>query len=161
MPPEKDSTRSSPRSAEVDEREHLPDALAQELAVEPVETADELHVLAGGEIGVERHVLGHVADARLGRERALGDLEVADVHAARVALQEPAHHADRRRLPGAVRSEQPVGLAARDREAHVVDRDPVAESAREVLAAQDNVHRDHPGSRASRRAGPKGPDPTA
>ena len=107
---------------EVDELEHLVDTLAERPPAQPVEAAEEVEVLASGEIGIERDVLGHVADALAAGRRSVSTSTSSTRDDAR-RVQQAAHHADRRGLPRAVRPEQPVRLTRRDVEAHVVDGD--------------------------------------
>ena len=55
---------------QADDLEELGDPVAQRPAAHAVELAEEDEVLAGGQVRVDRQVLGHVADGGLGRGRA-------------------------------------------------------------------------------------------
>ncbi len=76
-----------------------------------VEPGDELQVLRNRQVLVEREPLGHVADLVLDHP-AVGDDVIAE-HRARalVRRQQPAHHADRRGLAGAVGPKEADDLA--------------------------------------------------
>ena len=105
-------------------------------APELVQPGKELEILPGGEVGVEGHILGHVADERL-------DIEIADRLLAGdgdgplVGLEQAAHHLHGRRLAGAVRPEQAVDLALEDAEADAVDGEARAEALGEPGTVED------------------------
>ncbi len=135
---------------EVDDREHLVDPTGELAAAQPVQPPEEREVLAGAEVRVDREVLGHVADRALERRsRGVQGLP-GEQHLAGVAAEDPADHRDRRRLPGAVRTEQAVGLARRDLEADAVDRLALAEALSQPRAAEDG------GGRRDWRSGERG-----
>ena len=73
------------------------------------------------------------------------DVDAADRRRAARRLQQPAEHADRRRLAGAVAAEKPEDLALADLERQPIDGDEVAEAPREI-GDGDGVHR--PSARA-------------
>ena len=107
---------------ETHDREDVVDPAAERLAGQAVEAAEELQVLAGGQVVVEGELLGHQPDGGLGADRARRHRQAGDDHLASVALEQAAQHRDGGRLARAVRAEQPVGLAPGDLEADPVDR---------------------------------------
>src|SRR5437773_1336523 len=144
------------------EREPLPVAagqLAGELARVPHEIAEAEHpldlcrplgawdhvdarvkgeVLFDRQVVVERKALRHVADGRLD---ALGVAPQIDPEHAALPLgrlEDPAQHAERRGLPGAVGPEKPVQLATADPEGEAVHSHDPAEALREP-ARDDRV----------------------
>ena len=68
-------------------------------------------------------MIGHVAEERLGRLGGAREIVAAEQHLAAARLEQPDHHADRRRLPGAVRAEEAEHLARRDLEVEIVHGD--------------------------------------
>ena len=98
-------------------------------------------------LAVERGPLGRVADQAARRERRRGEVVPVDERLARGRREDARQHAERRRLAGAVRAEEPDHLAARDVEGDVVDGGASAEALGEVPGL------DHPtASRAAARA---------
>src|SRR6266404_262650 len=97
-----------------------------------LDAGDEAQVRLGRHVGVERRVLGQVADPppHLG---ALGeDVEPRDLRGAARRRLKAGEDAHRRRLPGAVRAEEAEDLPLRRAEAHVADGDDVAVALREI-----------------------------
>jgi hypothetical protein len=98
-----------------------------------LDLGDERQVFGDRHVGVERRRFRQVADAPLGLDRLIKDIEAGDdgfaVRGRHVAGQDP--HG--RRLAGAVRAEEAEDLAALDAEADVVDGRDTAISLREVL----------------------------
>ena len=85
-------------------------------------------------------LLRHVADRGLGRRRPRRvDRPPVDVTSPPSRVEQAADHRDRRGLARAVRAEQAVGLARGDREADVVDGDPLVETFLQPRAAQDRL----------------------
>ena len=80
----------------------------------PPKNAD---VLIDGQQLVEREALRHVADPPLDPFGIARDVDAADRRGPGRRLQQPAQHADGRRLAGAVAAEEAEDLAARDVEA--------------------------------------------
>ena len=99
------------------------------------------------QVRVERELLRHVADRRLGRDAARGRAVVPATDLAGVRLEQPADHRDRGRLAGAVRAEQPVGLPLRDREADAAHGLELAEALAQTAALE---HRRRHQRRAAR-----------
>ena len=96
-----------------------PSAAARVEAVQAGEVGEQL---APGEARVEPGRVGQEAEAPAHRERVVGDVEPGDPRAARASAQDAREDAQRRRLAGAVRAEQAVDLARRDRERQLGDR---------------------------------------
>ena len=67
-----------------------------------------------GEPVEQAQVLGEDADALLGRERVVPDLDAVHRHPPGVWSQQPSHHAQRRGLPGPVRPDQAEEAAVRN-----------------------------------------------
>lgn len=138
-----------------DDLERAVDPFVEPAAPESVEPAEESQVLPPREVGVEGHLLGHVADGGLGLERLVVDVVAGDLDGPAVATQEPADHGDGGGLPGPVRAEQPVGLAGADAEPEVVDGYAVAEALAEPSAGEDRLGRARgPGHAPSGFGGP-------
>ena len=112
MPPLKVAVAVLRPVGEAHDVEDVVDASPELRAAEPVQAAEELEVLARGQVRVDRQLLGHVADARLGRHGPDIDQAAVDRHAPPSRGQEPADHRDRRRLARAVR---PAGRTSRPR----------------------------------------------
>ena len=112
---------------------HCLDALAPLAARHPLDLGDELEIFDDAHVGVERRRLRQIAGAAFGLDRLVEDVEPGDDGVAfrgrHVAGQDP----HRRRLAGAVRSEEAEDLPALDAKAHVVHRGHPAVAFREVL----------------------------
>ena len=104
----------------------------------PYSRPKNCEVLARGQVRVDRELLGHVADAGLGRHRADVDRPAVERDLAAVAGQQPADHRDRRRLARTVRAEQAVGLALVDLEADATDGLEVAVALAQVDGREDD-----------------------
>ena len=126
--------------AQPDELEQLVDARVQRLAGHPVDPALQEEVLAAGRLPVDAGVLRDVAEHAAHARGMRDDVLAADERAARVGLRQRRQHADGRRLPGAVRAEQPEHLALAHRERHAVERLHGLVALVEVLC-DDRVHR--------------------
>src|SRR6185295_1722331 len=74
----------------------------------------ELEVLEHSELAVEGVALGHHADHLLGESRLPDDVDTAHICVAARRRHPCREHADRGALPGAVRAEESVDLAAAD-----------------------------------------------
>ena len=107
------------------------------LAGQAVELAEEDEVLAAGEVGVDRQLLGHQADGGPGPHRARGDALAVDHHLAAGGFEQPGDHRDGRGLAGPVGPQQAVGLLGRDVHADVVDGHQVAEGLAQVGGLED------------------------
>jgi hypothetical protein len=115
---------------------HPPGHLPAGQALEP---AEEPQVLLGRQVLVEGDLLGHQADGGLGRGRARPHRPPGHGHRAGVPGEQAAGHGDRGGLAGAVGPQQAVGLADVDVEAHVIDRDAVAEGLAEPRAHEHRL----------------------
>ena len=87
-------------------------------------------VLAHAQVLVEREALGHVADAPAQRLGLAGHAQAEHRRRAAARREQPAEHADRGGLAGAVGPEEAVDGLARDLEVDVVDGGERAEAAR-------------------------------
>src|SRR5256712_2777060 len=97
-----------------------------------VDPTVEVEVLGYGEAFVQPELLGHIAHALLdlfGRNR---HVDPRHQSGSRGRLEQPAQHADRRRLARAVRSQQPEYLARLDAEGVLAYGDERAEPARQI-----------------------------
>src|ERR1019366_7121509 len=74
------------------------------LAVQPRNEAQELRA---GELFVYERAIGNEPELRLRRDRVLGDVDPSDPDCAASRLQNSGDHAQRGRLPGAVRPDDP------------------------------------------------------
>jgi hypothetical protein len=77
----------------------------------------ETQELAGGELLVDERPVGDESKRGLGRFGARGEVVSVDEHAACRRLEQAGDHPDRRRLPSAVRAQEPVNLSRLDLEA--------------------------------------------
>ena len=127
---------------EPDEVEHLLGPLAAEAAGHVAQGRLELHVLAPGEqvVGLQRHVLHHVADASAHLTGLPGDVEAAHAGRARRGREQRRQHPDGGGLARAVGSEQPDDVARLDVEVEGVDSPAGAERPREGLGFDDEGH---------------------
>ena len=118
---------------------HEPDGLADRLPRRSGQPALDLEVLAHGEVGVGGRALDEVADAAedLALARTHPPAEHLDVAGARA--DEAEQHADRGRLAGAVPAEEPVDLAAPDRQVERVDGAHVAVALGEAVRGDGGV----------------------
>src|SRR5581483_8942324 len=85
------------------------------------------HVLAHGELVVERVRLRHDAEPTADLRAVSNRVEVEDAQGAAARRRDAADHAHRRALAGAVRAEEPERLAGLHVEVDPVDGDEVAE----------------------------------
>ena len=108
---------------EIDEFEDGIDAAGQLGPSKPVHLAPEIEVLAGGEVRVERYVLGHDSKQALDRGRVLKDRVPTHPCVAPGGSQETGKDGDGGGLSRAVRSQQAVDLTLFDREREIVDGD--------------------------------------
>ena len=120
--------------------EHDGDACVELGAAETLEATEQPQVLGGGEVRVDREILGYVSEAGLQFAGPVVQVEAYDLDGAGVATQQPAEHRDRGRLARAVGTQQPVGLARGDRERDIVHGNAIAETPRQSLAAQRGFH---------------------
>jgi hypothetical protein len=106
---------------------------------EIVEARHKEQILLDRQVLVEREPLGHVADLGLDAAALANDVVAQHRSLARVRGQEPADHADSRRLARAVGPEKADDLARGDFERNVIDDDGRAEPLGEVRYV-DDVH---------------------
>ena len=92
------------------------------VAAQTVGAGEEFEVFGHRELPVERELLGDVADALPGRGAGVAQVDARHAQRAAGGRQQAAQHPKRRRLAGAVGSEQPEDFAAMDFKADVIDR---------------------------------------
>src|SRR5690606_2607485 len=117
--------------------DHLVDPLLERVALEPVEPRVIGNVLARGEQRVEPRAVWQRADATARTETVGDHVDAVDVRVTRVGLENGVEDAERRRLAGAVRPQQPGDPAVAGFEADVAHGPDFAER----LA--DPIHPDH------------------
>src|SRR6266508_377257 len=114
-------------------------------------------------IRLNSRMFWNVGEAQRGDlvRRPTGDVEVAEIDAARGRPIQAGEHVEERRLAGTVRADQAHDGALRDIECHVVDGDQAAEGDDDVVCAQRVRIRKCCGLRLGRRGGhglpPSGP----
>jgi hypothetical protein len=118
--------------AELDELEHLADALRQLGVRDLVLPEPEGDVLLDGHVREQRIRLEHHVDGPLVR-RNRSHVDAVDVDPARGRTLEPGEHAQQRRLAAAGPAEQAEDLLLVDVERDVVDGDEIAELLRYAL----------------------------
>ena len=128
---------------QVGQGQDLVDTPVELATAQALQPAEELEVLARRQVRVDRQVLRDVADRRLRLGRPDVDRAAGHEHLAAVAAEQPADHRDRRGLAGAVRAQQPVGLARCDREADAVDRGPLAVPLAQITALEKGLRLGH------------------
>ena len=135
---------------QVDECEKLLDPVRADRLRHPVQPCMQLEVLSGGERGVNRRLLEDNPARCADFGRLSGNVEPIDERPPLSDRPDSDEHRNRRRLPRAVRPEQPEDLPLADIEVDVVDGDEVAEALRETagldhyaVARGRGVHEDH------------------
>ena len=116
---------------------HLLPTPQERRALEVVQAAVELDVLAQGEALVEADLLAHVSDAVTDAPRVAADVDAVHLDLPRGRQQQPDQHANCRALARAVRAEEGVDRSRRDRDGKIVDRREVAETPRQAAHADD------------------------
>src|SRR4029079_12390829 len=96
---------SSALLPEADRAGRSTEARAQLPPLEPIGGAEEAQVLDHAEAAVERELLRHVAEPRARVLARAAQVAAGDVRLAAADRGEPAQHAERRALAGAVGSE--------------------------------------------------------
>src|SRR5204862_6706438 len=94
--------------------EHGPDLLAQVRAREPAEAADEVEQLAAAHPAVETRILVEISQAPAQRRPVETDRDARDGRFTGSCPCEPGEDPDRRRLAGAVRTEETEDRPRRD-----------------------------------------------
>jgi sulfane dehydrogenase subunit SoxC len=146
------------RVAQADTLEQLHRAWRALGARERLEGSLEQKMLAAGEQRIERRLLQRGPDVAAHRGTFLDDVVAA--HSCRPGGrgQERSEHKDRRRLAGAVRTEEAVDLACPDMQIDAVNRSrPFLELSDEMLGL-DRVRMVHSVRLASRRQDPRAPE---
>jgi hypothetical protein len=129
------------RGGEPDALEQLLGAAPALVARDPVQGHLEAQVLAPGQERVERRLLERRPDRRAHLRPLLHDVEAGDARAPRRRREQRRQHVHGGRLAGAVRAEEAVDLAGRDRQVDPVDRaDPALELANQPFRLDPVVH---------------------
>src|SRR5579884_2539583 len=115
-------SRSS-AAAQVDELEHLVDA---RLGGAAVEVGQQAQVAPAGQVRVEARSLDEAGDAVEGARAVVERVAPEQPHGAFRRPDQAEQHAQRRRLPRAVRAEVAEDVARLHRQVDVVDRDDLA-----------------------------------
>ena len=106
-----------------------------------VDARDEVEILEHREVLVKAEALRHVADLTTNFVRLADDVVAQAVAGARVRFEQPAQHADRRRLATAVGAEESADLALGDLQAEAFDDLQAAETLGEIGDVDDvGVH---------------------
>src|SRR5262245_24528085 len=87
-----------------------------------VNAGEEVEVVVDRQIVVERELLRHIADAPPQEARTQAAALASQLHLAAARREQAAQDLDRRRLAGAVRSQQSVNLAVFDLDVYILDR---------------------------------------
>src|SRR5260370_11451500 len=101
---------------ELEQRQHLVDALAALAGRNAIEPRVELEVLATGQHVIEGRVLEDETDALPDSSRVADDVDAGHLRGTRCWREQRAQDRDRRRLAGAVRAQESKYLAVPDRE---------------------------------------------
>src|SRR5438552_3587281 len=107
---------------EVAQREQLARAMLDLRHFLVVQAGDETEKLGAGELLVDEGTVGDESELHLRGDRIPRDVDIADFHFAARGTQDAGDDTERRRLPGAVRSEKAEELTARHLEVDAVDR---------------------------------------
>jgi hypothetical protein len=125
---------------EVVSADPLLDAPAARRPVEPIDPAHEVEVFVDSQVIPQREALCHIAELAAHRLRLARHRMTEHRRRAARRHQQPAQHADRGRLAGAVRTEKAVDLRARHVEVDPVHRDHRAEVARQSARRNRDRH---------------------
>ena len=106
MPPDRFAGPPCRGVPQLDELEHLAHPSPPAAPEHPEQARDEVDVLVGREVRVQREQLGHVADPLAGRAPELARVLAQDPDLALVGVEGPGEHPDRRRLAGAGRPDR-------------------------------------------------------
>jgi hypothetical protein len=101
------------RAREIHQREEIRRSRPEGLGRDPVHLADERQRFLGGEALEQREILRDHADAPLHGDGIRDGIDPQDPHRSRRRAKQTCQALDRRRLAGAVRSEEPVEAAGR------------------------------------------------
>ena len=98
-----------------------------------IESGLEVHGLADGEGRIEMRLLGHIAHPGEHARGVVGHALAENRDLASLRTQQPQHQSDRRRLAGAVGTEEPVDRPGRDMQVEVPDLEPFPWAIAQVL----------------------------
>ena len=136
---------------EVDELQQVADRPASLRRRQPVAASEEVQVLPDLHVVVDPEDVRHEPEdapdlVGVPRDRPAGDLRDTGR-----GLQERGQDPERRRFPGAVRSDEPEDLAVLDVEVHAGDGDGRRVALDEALGADDDAHSHGPPDRRGSR----------
>ena len=140
------------RLPQLDQLEHLADAPPAAPDEHPEQRRDEVDVLVRGEVGVERELLGHVADLLAGRPAEAARVLAQHLDFAVIGVEGAGDHPDRRRLAGARRADDAEDRAGRHREVDAEHAGAVAEVAGRVAEDHERLAADGRRSRVRSRS---------
>ena len=126
---------------EAEPAEQLLGGRARPLLVDAEQPAEQVEVLAGGEVLVDRGVLPGDADQLAHHVRVLLDVDAEDLRAAAVHREQRGEHLEHRGLAGAVGSEDAEDLAAAYLQVDAVDGPQVAEGLHEAVGSDCQLGR--------------------
>ncbi len=116
------------------------------------QSGDELEIFERVELVVEHRLVGQPGDDALGLDRILARVDAEDADVAAVGLKKAGDHAQGRRLPGAVGSEQGVEFTRRHPEIQPVHRGPGKTLPERAEFEGGDAFNGHLGSRRSAHA---------
>ena len=117
-----------------------------------IHAGEELQIFGNPEVVVERELLRHIPDVLAHSLGIPGNVNSGNRRASGRRPQQPAEDADRCRFAGTIRAEESENLAVARLEAHIVHRNEIPESLREILNHNRwpiLVHQDLAGDRAA------------
>jgi len=122
--------------AQLDQVEHLVDLLPAGVAT--VEGGQQFQVRPAGEIRVQAWLLDEAGNSGQGTDRIGGGVAAEEADRATVAADQAEQHAQGRCLPGPVRAEEAIDVAALDGQVDPVDR------GQPTVALDETAHLDRP-----------------
>jgi len=105
-----------------------------------VEAGEEQQVVLQGHLAVEARLVEHDAHARPYLVRLAAHIVPSHARRSRGGREQRGQHLQRRRLAGAVRSQQRQYLAGRDAQRHALDGRERAEAAAQVFCLDQLLH---------------------
>ena len=128
-----DLVEGKPRAAGIDR-------VLQAPRIETFEPTHEREEFVDPHAGIERHLLGNVADASARLQALLDDIEARHRRPARAGVQIAGQDAQNGRLTRPVRAEQPEHIAGAGFERDVVHPEPATVTLGEMLRDDDRRH---------------------
>ena len=140
MPCEKSVDERRRRGGQVHQRQQVGRARLERLGRHAVHLRDEAQRFRGGQPIEEREILGHDADAPLDLDGIGGRIDAENADVAGRGTQQAREALDRRRLAGAVGTEEAVEAAGRDLQIDAVHRALGSERARQAARLDCEFH---------------------